>query len=119
MEYWNVGIDFHHYSNTPSLHHWFEHVAAEHKNARENVVLIDQSSFCKFAVEGPGALAFLNRLCANRIDKPVGKVVYTQMCNERGTIECDLTLGRLAEDFAIEAYQQLYKARLEPSRVLY
>ncbi len=77
---------------------WFEHVAAEHKNARENVVLIDQSSFCKFEVEGPGALAFLNRLCANQIDKPVGKVIYTQMCNERGTIECDLTIGRLAAD---------------------
>jgi len=77
---------------------WFEHVAAEHKNARENVVLIDQSSFCKFEVQGPGALAFLNRLCANQIDKPVGKVIYTQMCNDRGTIECDLTVGRLAED---------------------
>jgi len=61
-------------------------------------VLIDQSSFCKFEVDGPGALAFLNRLCANQIDKPVGKVIYTQMCNERGTIECDLTIGRLAED---------------------
>lgn len=84
--------------HTFEIPNWFEHVAAEHKNARENVVLIDQSSFCKFAVEGPGALAFLNRLCANQIDKPVGKVVYTQMCNERGTIECDLTLGRLAED---------------------
>ena len=77
---------------------WFEYVAAEHKDARENVVLIDQSSFCKFEVEGPGALSFLNRLCANQIDRPVGKVIYTQMCNERGTIECDMTIGRLAED---------------------
>ena len=77
---------------------WFEHVAAEHRNARENVVLIDQSSFGKFEVEGPGALAFLDRLCTNRIDQPVGKVIYTQMCNERGTIECDMTIGRVAED---------------------
>lgn len=77
---------------------WFEHVAAEHKNARENVVLIDQSSFCKFEVGGPGALEFLNRLCSNQVDRPVGKVVYTQMCNERGTIECDMTIGRIAEE---------------------
>jgi 4-methylaminobutanoate oxidase (formaldehyde-forming) len=84
--------------HTFEIPNWFEHVAAEHKNARENVVLIDQSSFCKFEVEGPGALAFLNRLCSNQIDRPVGKVIYTQMCNERGTIECDLTIGRLAED---------------------
>ena len=84
--------------HTFEIPNWFEHVAAEHKNARENVVLIDQSSFCKFEVQGPGALAFLNRLSANQIDKPVGKVIYTQMCNPRGTIECDLTIGRLADD---------------------
>jgi len=28
----------------------------------------------------------------------VGKVIYTQMCNDRGTIECDMTVGRVAED---------------------
>jgi 4-methylaminobutanoate oxidase (formaldehyde-forming) len=84
--------------HTFEIPNWFEHVAAEHQNARENVVLIDQSSFCKFALQGPGALAFLNRLCVNQIDKPVGKVIYTQMCNPRGTIECDLTIGRLAGD---------------------
>jgi glycine cleavage system aminomethyltransferase T/glycine/D-amino acid oxidase-like deaminating enzyme len=83
---------------TFEIPNWFEYVAAEHKNARENVVLIDQTSFCKFEVEGPGALVFLNRLCANQIDRPVGKVIYTQMCNDRGTIECDMTIGRLAED---------------------
>jgi 4-methylaminobutanoate oxidase (formaldehyde-forming) len=49
-------------------------------------------------VEGAGALAFLNRLSANQIDRPIGKVIYTQMCNDRGTIECDLTIGRLASD---------------------
>ncbi|MBW2682869.1 MAG: aminomethyltransferase family protein, partial [Deltaproteobacteria bacterium] len=82
---------------TFEIPNWFEHVAEEHRNARENVVLIDQSSFCKFEVEGAGALDFLNRLCANQIDRPVGKVIYTQMCNERGTIECDMTIGRLAD----------------------
>ena len=84
--------------HTFEIPNWFDHVAAEHKNARENVVLVDQSSFSKFEVEGPGALAFLNRLCANQIDKPVGKVVYSQMCNARGTIEVDLTIGRLDQD---------------------
>ncbi|MCP4694356.1 MAG: FAD-dependent oxidoreductase [Desulfobacterales bacterium] len=77
---------------------WFEHVAAEHKAARESVVLIDQTSFSKFEIEGPGALAFLNRICAAEIDRPVGSVVYTQLCNHRGTVECDLTAARVAED---------------------
>ena len=80
---------------TFEIPNWFEYVAAEHRNARENVVLIDQTSFCKFELQGPGALALLNRLCANQIDQPVGKVIYTQMCNARGTIECDMTVGRL------------------------
>ena len=74
---------------------WFEHVASEHQHARNKVVMIDQSSFSKFEIEGPGALEFLNHLCANQIDKPIGKVIYTQMCNERGTIECDMTIARL------------------------
>ena len=84
--------------HTFEVPNWFAHVAAEHRKVRENVALIDQSSFCKFEVAGPGALAFLDRLCANRIDRPVGKVIYTQMCNERGTVECDMTVGRVAED---------------------
>ena len=77
---------------------WFEHVGNEHKAARENVVLIDQTSFCKYEIEGPGALTFLNRMAANNIDKPAGSVTYTQLCNERGTIESDLTIARLGEE---------------------
>jgi sarcosine dehydrogenase len=77
---------------------WFVHVGNEHKAARERVVLIDQSSFCKFEIEGPGALEFLNWLAANNIDKPVGSVIYTQLCNSRGTIEADITVTRLAHD---------------------
>ena len=40
----------------------------------------------------------LQRLCANDVDVPVGRIVYTQMLNRRGGIECDLTVTRLAED---------------------
>ena len=32
------------------------------------------------------------------MDKPIGSVIYTQLCNERGGIECDLTITRLAAD---------------------
>lgn len=77
---------------------WFEYVGNEHKAARERVVIIDQSSFCKFEIEGSGALEFLNWLAANNIDKPVGSVTYTQLCNTRGTVESDITIARLAGD---------------------
>ena len=77
---------------------WFENVAAEHRALREGVGLYDMSSFGKIRVEGPGALALLERVCANRIDGPVGQLVYTQMLNPRGGIEADLTVTRLAAD---------------------
>jgi 4-methylaminobutanoate oxidase (formaldehyde-forming) len=83
---------------TFEIPNWFEHVGTEHRAARENVVLIDQSSFSKFEIEGRGALDFLNWLAANNIDKPAGSVTYTQLCNARGTIEADVTVARLAAD---------------------
>lgn len=77
---------------------WFEHVAAEHRAVRERVALIDQSSFAKFELVGPGALAALQHLCAADVDRPGGSVIYTQLCNPRGGTECDLTVTRLATD---------------------
>ena len=77
---------------------WFAPVAAECGAARERAVLIDQSSFSKYEIAGPGAFAALQRLAANDLDKAPGALVYTQLCNERGGIEADLTFARLAED---------------------
>jgi 4-methylaminobutanoate oxidase (formaldehyde-forming) len=77
---------------------WFGPVGAECRAARERAVLIDQSSFSKYEISGPGAFAALQRLAANDLDKPKGALVYTQLCNERGGIEADLTFARLDEN---------------------
>ncbi len=77
---------------------WFDAVGREHKACRESAVLFDQTSFAKFALKGPDALAALNWICANNVDKPVGALTYTQMLNDHGGIECDLTIARVAED---------------------
>ena len=77
---------------------WFDAVSAEHRATRERVALFDLSSFTKFEVTGPDAFASLQRVAANDLDKPDGSVVYTQLCNERGGIEADLTIVRLASD---------------------
>jgi glycine cleavage system aminomethyltransferase T/glycine/D-amino acid oxidase-like deaminating enzyme len=77
---------------------WFEHSAAEHRAVREDVALFDQSSFAKFVLKGADAAAVLGRICANEVDVPIGKVVYTQWLNERGGIEADLTVTRESED---------------------
>lgn len=77
---------------------WFGPVGQECRAARERAVLIDQSSFSKFEIAGPGAFAALQRLAANDLDRPAGALVYTQLCNERGGIEADLTFARLDEN---------------------
>lgn len=77
---------------------WFANHAAEHRATREAVALFDQSGFGKLTVGGAEALVLLERLCANRVDVPVGRIVYTAMLNERGGFESDLTVVRLAPD---------------------
>jgi len=76
---------------------WFENNKAEHEAVRSAVGVIDQSSFSKYQVEGPDAESFLNRICSNDVAVAVGKMVYTQWLNERGGIEADVTVTRLAE----------------------
>jgi sarcosine dehydrogenase len=76
---------------------WFDAVAREHHNTRQNVSLFDQSSFAKFMVIGRDAEAALSWICANDISGPPGKLTYTQLLNARGGIEADLTVARLAE----------------------
>ena len=77
---------------------WFEPVGREHQAARETAALFDQTSFAKFELAGPDAEAALSWLCANDVRKPEGRLTYTQLLNEQGGIECDLTVARLARD---------------------
>ena len=77
---------------------WFEEVGRAHRAIREGVALIDQTSFAKFEITGPGALAAVQWLSVAEMDRPIGTVTYTQLCNERGGIECDLTMTRTAPD---------------------
>ncbi len=75
---------------------WFGAVAREHNAVRTTAGLFDQTSFAKFVLKGPDALAALNWICANNVDKPVGSIIYTQMLDDRGGIQCDLTVCRVA-----------------------
>ena len=76
---------------------WFEAVGREHRACREQAIVFDQSSFAKFLLTGPEAEQALSWICANDIAKPAGSLIYTQMLNRRGGIECDLTVARLSE----------------------
>lgn len=74
---------------------WSPAVEAEHVATRTTAGLFDQSSFAKLEVSGPDAVEFVQRVFANNLDRPVGRIVYTQALNERGGIEMDVTVTRL------------------------
>ncbi len=86
--------------DTPSFQRTpeFARIGDEHRAVREGVALVDMSSFSKYELRGPGALAVLQKLAGNDMDRPVGTIVYTQLLNQRGGIEADVTITRLAED---------------------
>src|SRR5262249_51772304 len=77
---------------------WFDQVGKEHRQIREGVAVIDQTSFAKFAIEGPGTTAFLETTCTNRIAGEPGRCIYTTMLNERGGVEAEVTLLHLAPE---------------------
>ena len=77
---------------------YFERLAEEHRAFRERVGIIDMSSFGKVEITGAGALSLLEHVAGNRIDRPVGSVIYTQLLEKDGGIAADVTITRLAED---------------------
>ncbi len=77
---------------------WFDHAGAEHMAFRENVGLIDLTSFAKFIVQGPDAVAVLQNICSANVDVPVGRIVYTHWLDEFAGVEADLTVARMADD---------------------
>lgn len=79
-----------------SHQNWFDAAAEECLSTMNGVTLFDQSSFAVFRVEGADACSELNRICANEVDVQIGKIVYTQWLNERGGIEGDITVTRIA-----------------------
>jgi 4-methylaminobutanoate oxidase (formaldehyde-forming) len=77
---------------------WWDAVRREHQAARKAAVLIDQTSFAKFTLKGPDAASALNWIAAGNVDRAVGSLTYTQMLNNKGGIEADVTVARVARD---------------------
>ncbi len=92
---------------------WFPAVREEVRATREGVALYDLTTYAKFLVAGPGALAGLQRLVTSDLDVAVGRIVYTVMANERGGIELDPTITRLADDRFLVLAPTLTQRRCE------
>ena len=77
---------------------WFPWWEAEHRAAREGVILMDMSFMSKFLVQGRDAGRVLNHISANNVDGVSGAITYTQWLNERGLLEADLTVTKLDDE---------------------
>jgi dimethylglycine oxidase len=78
--------------------YWSPIAGAEALASRDAVAMYDMTSLNRIVVSGPGACSFLERLSTNRIDRPVGTVVYSLLLQGDGGIRSDLTIARLGRD---------------------
>ena len=73
-------------------------IIEEHRTVRAAVGLFDVSHMGEFEVEGPGALAALQRLTTNDVAAlQVGQIHYSLLCYPNGTIVDDLTVYRMGD----------------------
>jgi aminomethyltransferase len=71
---------------------------AEHLGTRQAASLCDLDYMGEFLIEGPGALALVQRLATNDFrSKSVGSIGYTAMCDESGLMVDDGTVWRLGD----------------------
>jgi len=75
-----------------NFQNWYPSVEFETKNARENIGLFDLTAFSKYDLKGERTHSELQKICTANIKNEVGKTTYTQMLNEDGGIETDLTV---------------------------
>lgn len=87
------------YTQTFGKPHWFDHVQREYWACREQVGIADYSSFTKIDIQSQGrdVVDFLQYLCSNDVDVPVGSIIHTGMQNERGGYENDCSLARISD----------------------
>lgn len=77
---------------------WSPIAGAEHLAVRARVGLFDMTPLPKLEVTGPGASAFLQRMTTNRVDRPVGSVVYSLLLNPEGNVKSDVTVIRTGDE---------------------
>ncbi len=80
------------YEYSYNYQNWYSAVEYETKNTRENVGLFDLTAFSKYDLKGKNVHFELQKLCTANIKNEPGKTTYTQMLNEDGGIETDLTV---------------------------
>ena len=78
---------------------WYSSAEFETKNTITNVGLFELTPFSKYEVKGEKSFSELQKLCTANIKNEIGRSTYTQMLNESGGIEADLTVICIAKDY--------------------
>lgn len=72
---------------------------AEHMATRTGAGLFDVSHMGEITVDGPDAIAFVNRLCSNDVTKLIdSQAHYSALMTDKGTVVDDLLVYRFAAD---------------------
>ncbi|MDC0231866.1 FAD-dependent oxidoreductase [Pelagibacteraceae bacterium] len=82
-----------------NFQNWYPSVEFETKNARENIGLFDLTAFSKYDLKGERTHSELQKICTANIKNEIGKTTYTQMLNEDGGIETDLTVVCMGKNY--------------------
>lgn len=102
------------------------YVAREMAAVREGVGMIEIANFSKHSFRGPGARAFLDRLCAGKIPQ-VGRLGLTPMLTAGGKLWGDVSVAALSEDrfmvfgsgAAQEIHRRWFQQHLDNAEVIY
>ena len=71
---------------------WWEHVGREAQAMAEGCGLSEMSSYGKFRISGPDAMAFLDHIGSAKCPITPGKMALSLMLNDRGGIVGDITI---------------------------
>lgn len=77
----------------------YEGIVQEVLNVRKSVGMFDVSHMGEFIAEGPDAIRFADYAVTNDFSSiPVGDVIYTAMCNEKGGFVDDLLVYKISPE---------------------
>ena len=87
------------YKYSYGYQNWYEAAKNECLNTRNNLGFFELTPFGKFDVSGKNAHEQLQYLCSNNVKNIEGRTTYTQMLNQSGGIEADVTISCLKENY--------------------
>lgn len=77
---------------------WQPRIQAECEAVRDNVGVLDLPGFSRYRLQGPGAAAWLDRLCTGRLPR-VGRIGLLYFADTRGRIVTEMSAMRIDDDF--------------------